>query len=280
MYVAATPRFLAFLRTWIAPPPIPEYRSDVACLTWKGIIMPSPITFARAARAHVAGTLVAGVLVAGFAGSSAARDAQIGAAALTLPAPQGFCELTEQQPADVRLFNVIGDLVSATKNELLAVSADCAQLEAWRAGKVATLDDYVQYQTPVDAMDSTATRGEAVKEICASARAEGGKSVAGATTDLNGRVDAAVKGAKFGETGFLGVLAEDADACYFGMLLKAHTEGGGAEESQLMISAATVVKGKVIFYNLSTIYHDAATVTAALARHRRSIPALLAANGG
>jgi hypothetical protein len=228
----------------------------------------------------VAGALVAVSLVAGLAGPGAAKDAQIGAAALTLPAPQGYCELTEQQPADVRLINVIGDLVAATKNELLAVSADCGQLEAWRAGKLTTLDDYVQYQTPVDAMDSTAARGDAVKQICASARAEGGKSVAGATTDLNARVDAAVKGAKFGETGFLGVLAEDADACYFGMLLKAHTEGGGAEESQLMISAATVVKGKIVFYNLSTIYHDAATVTATLARHRRNIPALLAANGG
>jgi hypothetical protein len=123
-------------------------------------------------------------------------------------------------------------------------------------------------------------RGEAVKEICASARAESGKSVTGAATDLNARLDAAVKGAKFGETGFLGVLAEDAGACYFGLLLKARTEGGGAEESQLLISAATVVKGKIVFYNLSTIYHDATTVTATLARHQRNIPALIAANGG
>jgi hypothetical protein len=236
--------------------------------------MLSRVTFA------LAGALVAGSLIAGLAGPGVAKDAQIGGAAVVLPAPQGYCELTEQQPADVRLINVIGDLVAATQNELLAVSADCGQLEAWRAGKLATLDDYVQYQTPVAAMDSTTTRGEAVKEVCASARAEGGKSLASATTDLNAHVDAAVKGAKFGETGFLGVLAEDADACYFGMLLKARTEGGGSEENQLMISAATVVKGKIIFYNLSTIYHDAATVTAVLARHKRNIPALLAANGG
>jgi hypothetical protein len=47
-----------------------------------------------------------------------------------------------------------------------------------------------------------------------------------------------------------------------------------------MISAATVVKGKVVLYNLYTIYHDAGTVAATLARHRRNIPALLAANGG
>jgi hypothetical protein len=41
--------------------------------------------------------LVAGVLSAGLAtsGSSIAKDAQIGSAALTLPSPQGYCELSE-----------------------------------------------------------------------------------------------------------------------------------------------------------------------------------------
>jgi hypothetical protein len=251
-----------------------ELRASAIADVQRGIIMLSRVTFVL-----VAGAL-AGALVAGLAGPGAAKDAQIGAAAVALPAPKGYCELTEQQPADVRLINVIGDLVAANKNELLAVAADCGQLEAWRAGKLATLDDYVQYQAPIDAMAATVTRGEAVKEVCASARAEGNKNFATAATDIGSRVDAAVKGAKFGETGFLGVLAEDADACYFAILVKAHTEGGGGEESQLMISAATVVKGKVIYSNLSTIYHDAATVKAALERHKQNVAALLAANGG
>ncbi len=226
--------------------------------------------------------LVTGVLVAGLAagGSGVAKDAQIGSATVTLPSPQGYCELSEQQPADARVIHVIGDLVAGTNNELLAVSADCGQLEAWRAGKLLTLDDYVQYQTPVASMDSTSPRAESVKEICAAARTEGEKSVAEVAPDLNARVDAAIKGAKVNEMGFLGVLAEDADACYFGIKMKARTEGGGVEESQLMVSAATVVKGKIVFYNLYTLYHDAGTVTATLARHRRNIPALLAANGG
>jgi len=226
--------------------------------------------------------LVGGVLVAGLAigRSGVAKDAQIGSAALTLPSPQGYCELSEQQPADARLIHVIGDLVAVTHNELLAVSAECGQLDAWRAGKLPTLDDYAHYQTPVAAMDSTSFRAESVKEICATARTEGEKTVAEAAPDLNARVDAAVKGAKINEVGFLGVLAEDADACYFGMKMKARTEGGGAEESQLMVSAATVVRGKIVFYNLYTLYHDTGTVAATLARHRRNVPALLAANGG
>jgi hypothetical protein len=238
----------------------------------KGIIVRLRVTFA----------LVAGVLVAGLAiaGSGVAKDAQIGSAALTLPSPEGYCELSEQQPADARLIHLIGDLVAGSHSELLAVSADCGQLEAWRGGKLPTLDDYAQYQTPVADMDSTSSRAESVKEICATARAEGEKSAADAAPDLNARVDAAVKGAKFNEMGFLGILAEDADACYFGMRMKARAEGGGAEESEVMVSAATVVKGKIVFYNFYTLYRDAGTVAAALARHRRNVKALLAANGG
>jgi hypothetical protein len=258
---------------WIAPPPNSgQYCAGELVSMAKGVIMVSRVTSAL-----VAGVLVASLAIGGF---GVAKDAQIGSAALTLPSPQGYCELNEQQPADARLIHVIGDLVAGTHNELLAVSADCGQLDAWRAGKLPTLDDYVQYQTPVADMDSTSPRAESVKEICAAARAEGEKSVAKAAPDLNARVEAAVKGAKVNEMGFLGVLAEDADACYFGMKMRAHIEGGGAEESQLMVSAATVVKGKIVFYNLYTIYHDAGTVTATLARHRRNIPALLAANGG
>jgi hypothetical protein len=238
----------------------------------RGVIMVSRVTFA----------FVTGVLVATLAigGSGVAKDAQIGSAALTLPSPPGYCELSEQQPADARLIHVIGDLVAGAHNELLALSADCGQLDAWRAGKLSTLDDYAQYQTLVADIDVTSPRAESVKEICAAVRTEGEKSIAEAAPDLNARVNAAVKGVKVNEMGFLGVLAEDADACYFGIKMKARTEGGGAEELQLMISAATVVKGKIVFYNLYTLYHDAGTVTATLARHRRNVPALLAANGG
>jgi hypothetical protein len=220
--------------------------------------------------------IVAGLV---FVSAGVAKDFQVGSATIALLSPEGYCELSEQQPADARVINLIDDLVAGTQNELLAVSADCGQLQAWRAGKLQTLDDYAQVQTPISGRDADVHRAETVKELCASMRAEGGKTIAAATLDLNTRVEAAVKGGKFNETGFLGVLAEDAGVCYFGLLAKNRTEGG-VEETQVVVSATTVVKGRVVSYSLHTLYHGPDTATATLARHRRNVQALLVANGG
>jgi hypothetical protein len=214
-----------------------------------------------------------------FVSPGMAKDFQVGSATIVLPVPEGYCELSEQQSADARVIDVIEDLVAGTQNELLAVSADCGQLQAWRAGKLPTLDDYAQVQTPISGRDADVPRAATVKELCASMRAEGGKSIAEATPDLNTRVEAAVKGGKFNETGFLGVLAEDADVCYYGLQTKNRAENG-VEETQVVVSATTVVKGRVVSYSLHTLYHDKDTATAALTRHRRNVTALLAANGG
>jgi hypothetical protein len=226
-------------------------------------------------------TLVAGAVVAGLAlaGSSVAKDTQVGSVAVTLPSPEGYCELSEQKPADARLIHLLDDLAIETKNELLTVAADCGQLEAWRAGKLPTLDDYAQYQTPIAVSGADAHSAGSVKEFCAAAHAEG-KTLGAVTADINARVETATKGTKFNELGFLGVLAEDADVCYLGLLTKARTEDGSAEETQVLISAATDVKGKRIFYNFYTLYHGADSVTAALARHQRNVAALRKANGG
>jgi hypothetical protein len=220
--------------------------------------------------------LVASLAIVGFA---VAKDAQIGSATLTLPSPDGYCELTDKEPSDARVLKEVGNLVAGSQNELLSMSADCSQLEAWRAAKLPALDDYVQYQTPMDLKDSDVPRAEAVKGLCANFRTEGEKTSAGVLPDLNSRFEKAYKGAKFNEASFLGVLAEDDNACYYGLVLKLRTEIGD-EKTQVTVAAATAVKGKVIYYNLYTVYRDGAdTLTAALDRHRRNVPALLAANG-
>jgi hypothetical protein len=214
-----------------------------------------------------------------FAGAAVAKDVQIGSATLTLPSPGGYCELSDKEPADARTIKEIGNLVAGVQNELLTMSADCSQLEAWRVAKLPALDDYVQYQTPMSGKDSNLSRAASVKQFCANMRTDGDKMVAGAVPDLNARVEKAIKGAKLNEANFLGVLAEDANACYYGLLQKLRTEMGD-EKTQLTVAAATVVKGKVVYYNLYTVYRDGAdTLTAAFDRHRRNVPALLVANG-
>jgi hypothetical protein len=219
--------------------------------------------------------------VAGLAaaGSGLAKDVKIGSVTVTLPAPEAYCELIEQEPSDARALKVFGGLVAGMQGELLAVAADCGQLKAWRAGTQPVLDDYAQYQTLTAAKDSDLPRSRMVKETCTVLRAQGEKMMAQISPNVASRVEAAVKGAKLNEPVFLGVLAEDADVCYFGLLQKVRTEAG-TEKTQVTISATTIVKGKVIYYNHYTVYRGASTVSEALARHQRDVAVMLAANGG
>src|SRR5262245_12463607 len=220
-------------------------------------------------------SIVVGV---GALGVAAAKDARVGAASLNLPPPTGYCELTEQQPSDARMIKVVSDLV-AGRNELLAMSADCRQLQDWRTGKQPLLDDYAQYQTPIDAKGSNFPRAEAVKQICAQVRAEGEKMVTGATEESNKRMENVIKEIKINENRVVGVLAEDVDACYFAIVQKMQTEAR-TEKTQLILSAVTIIKGKILYYYLLSPYSDARNVNTALERHKANVAAVLKANGG
>src|SRR5262245_65976100 len=104
-------------------------------------------------------SIVAGV---GVLGAAVAKDARIGTASLNLPPPTGYCDLTEQQPSDARMIKVMGDLL-AGRNELLAMSADCRQLQNWRGGTQPLLDDYAQYQKLIGAKGCNLSRAGGIK---------------------------------------------------------------------------------------------------------------------
>jgi len=210
--------------------------------------------------------------------AAAAKDARIGAASINLPPPTGYCDLTEQQPADARIIKALSDLL-AGRNELLAMSADCRQLQNWRSGRQPLLDDFAQYQTLLAAKDSNFPRAEAVKEICDLTRAEGEKIFAGAAQDVGKRAETLLKDIKINDNRLIGVFAEDADACYYALLQKLKTEAG-TEKTQLTMGATTIIKGKILYYYLTTNYKDAGTVNTALARHKTNVAALLKGNGG
>jgi hypothetical protein len=215
-----------------------------------------------------------------FVATGAAKDGRIGSATVALPAPAGFCELTEQDPSDARVLNVLKG--ASSTNEILVMSADCGQLRAFRNSKGRLLDDFAQYQTPVASRDShfaPEDRPRLVGETCGELHAQGEKMLPGITADTNARLETVAKDIKINESRFMGVIAEDSRTCYFALLQKLQTELG-TQKTQLVISAITVTQGKYVFYYLYTPYRNAETVTEALARHRRNVEALLAANGG
>jgi len=207
--------------------------------------------------------------------SALAADATIGGVSIKLPPPAGFCELTDTDPSDKHMLTVLTDIVGKSGNKLLSLAADCRQLTDWRAHTRSVLDDYLQYQVPIAQMDNT--NPEPVKKTCAALRAQGDKLVADQAPDINSRIESALAKVKINETSFIGVLGEDATACYGGLIQKLRTEAG-TDKTQLTLLAATIVKNKSIFAYRSAIYMNSDTVTQTLTKFKTDIAALLAAN--
>jgi len=137
------------------------------------------------------------------------------------------------------------------------------------------LDDYEQYQASIAMMDKPVP--EPVGKTCAALRAQGDKLLADQAPDLKTWVESVLEKVRINETSLLGVLAEDATACYGGLIQKLRTEAG-TDKTQLAVFAATIVKNKSIFVYRMAVYLTYDTVTKTLAKLKNDIGALLVAN--
>jgi hypothetical protein len=217
----------------------------------------------------------AALMLAAAASSALAAETNIGGVSITLPPPGGFCELNESNASDKRMLTTLGPLLEKSGNKLLAMSADCGQLAGWHTGKRQLLDDYGQYQTQIATMDKPPS--ETVAQTCKTLRDEGNKILANQLPDIKKRVEAAMSKVKLNETSFLGVLGEDADACYAGLVQKIHTEAN-TDKTQITAFAISIVKNKSLFIYRFSIYRGPQSVDATLRKIKVDVAALLAAN--
>jgi hypothetical protein len=204
-----------------------------------------------------------------------AAQVTFGGVLINLPIPAGFCELSASNSADNRLLAAMGEMLSKSGNQLLVESADCQQLADWRARKRQFLDDYTQYQTPIASMESSSPP-ERIQQTCTALRAESEKIVSNQKPDLKARVENALKQANLNEPTSIGVLAEDAAACYGGMIQKFRTEEG--DKTQLVVFALTIVKKKGILVYRGAGYTSSDTVTEVLTNLKITVASLYAAN--
>jgi hypothetical protein len=217
----------------------------------------------------------AALVLAAAASSALAVEANIGGVSITLPPPGGFCELGESNASDKRMLTTLGPLLEKSGNKLLAMSADCRQLAEWHTGKRQLLDDYGQYQTQIAGMDKPPS--ETVAQTCTTLRDEGNKILANQLPDIKKRVESTLSKIKLNETSFLGVLAEDTDACYAGLIQKIHTEAN-TDKTQITAFAIAIVKNKSVFIYRFSVYRGPQTVDATLRKIKIDVAALIAAN--
>ena len=208
-----------------------------------------------------------------------AKDAKVGQTSVTLTAPSGQCELDPGQPSDARMLQITESTLAGVGNRLLGFYADCKQLNDWRTGKRALLEDFAQYQTSIAAIDAPAPAvpAEAIKQLCSQQREASEKVVTGIATDMKARIEEAVRGVQLNQVRSLGVVAEDANACYAALVQRFKAETG-KDVTIMALFATTFVQGKLVLYYLYSPYRSAQTMTALLAKQKLNVAALLAAN--
>jgi hypothetical protein len=160
--------------------------------------------------------------------------------------------------------------------KLLGFSADCRQLADLHAGKRSLLDGFAQYGTSLRAIDKVLP-ASIITEGCAAMRAQGHQILSDKTQEMNARLDERSTQIKPGEVSFLGVLAEDPDACYIAILKKTHTEAG-TDVAEVNVVAQTLAKGKLVYVSRLATYAGPDTLTDSLEKLKVTVAALHAAN--
>ena len=171
----------------------------------------------------------------------------IGGRSVKLLVATGQCALDRKQTVDARVLDLASRAI-AGQNEMLLHTAECKNLQDARQGKADFLKEFTQAQIALQfkQTDMKGQEAAAAKEICQSLRTQGdaiNKEIAG---EIKERVKNLQAGIKVNETKSLGILAEDATACYSGILMNVQTPAG---TSRLILGVYSmgVINGRLIF---------------------------------
>jgi hypothetical protein len=217
------------------------------------------------------GRLTLAALVLAVSVSSAlGLAAMIGDTFVTLPPPAGFCELTPRYEFDGRTVAVVSAYMAGESIKLLAMSADCNQLAEAREGK-RQIDDVASYM--VYNADMQMPTPFSVASKCRTLRASSNNPIG---NDVDARLVSVLEKIKVGEVGFIGVIAEDDNACYTAALAKQRI--ADAEKVQVILEANAVVRTKAIIVRRHAVYENPDTIKAALPKFKSDVAAFVEAN--
>jgi hypothetical protein len=215
---------------------------------------------------------LAALVLAVSASGALGLAAMIGDTFVKLPPPAAFCELTPRYEFDGRTVAIASAYLAGDGIKLLAMSADCNQLDEAREGKRQLLDDVAAYLVENSAIKMPTPFSVASK--CKTLRASR-NSPAG--TDVDARFASAVEKIRDSDAGSIGVIAEDDNACYTATLQKYRTDAG---EQRVLVTfqANTVIRTKAIIVRRQAIYQNSDTVKGVLPKFKSDVAAFVAAN--
>ena len=194
-------------------------------------------------------------------------ETQVGSVAgknVELVVPTAFCIPDPRNAADANFVKGLATLLKNSNNVLVQTFLSCEDRKRRRASAAANIYDYISYYDPT-AAESTVLDGDRAarrKALCDEVRGSSvntkdvQRDVAKSAEEL--RRNIAVNNVKD-----LGVLAEDAHGCYSGLLVGV---SGGKNNTYLVnvVVAATVLRGKYLFFALYSKYVDEAEAKTSL----------------
>lgn len=199
-------------------------------------------------------------------------------AEVVLPAPEGFCWLRQDVPADAQILQLMSR-VNTGRNMVLAMFAPCKGLRAFRA-EGAPLKESGAYMAPVSA----------VKQRVKMPRARFTKMMAGffkdhamkaeiekAQNEAKRRLNNADAGGTLDKNENLGLLHHDDEGAYIGAIQTMRVEGRPRTRVATVL-AMTIAGQKAINVSLTGDYKGQASVNGLLARQRQNIRRVIAAN--
>lgn len=214
------------------------------------------------------------------------RPAAIGTQPITVNAPPGACFLERATPADAEVIAAIERTITAA-NELVAVFADCTELDAWRTTRT-PLAHHGQFQTMAKMKDRSLTmpRRTFASNVCAhnAAATSNASGMAGPEAFFKKdrrRIEAEVAALALNQQRFLGVVDAADDGCYTALAQRFRTgSGSGDETTQFGIIATTLARGRIVYIYLYAPASGIDGFKALFEKSRRLVRAFLKANDG
>ena len=162
--------------------------------------------------------------------------------------PPGECVLDRTHPIDGRVVTTTERLLGAT-NTLNLVTANCKTRENWRKGRTKYLTDYTQVQSynEPETKSHAGKERQILKAGCTAMRQYGDNIAAGVSDEMDRRLKAGREKIKLAGNAFLGVLAEDENACYLGLLVRLIPEGQTKEIERLVVYAHVILSGRIVY---------------------------------
>lgn len=196
---------------------------------------------------------------------------------ITVPAPEGHCQLDPSHPMDSQLYSM-QQRVNRGLNDVLVISARCKELRRWRLGLGYLIQDVGVVLNPANPEDQVPDlpRSTFVAKFAETERSK--DSIGNMKKTIQERASEILPQIRMGETSYLGLIEVTNDAAYTGLIQSLSTNYGRTRVIMISVTAITVVEDRTVFATLMAPFEDDTTIEIVLARQKKFIRALLAAN--